>query len=105
MKTDSIFYKLFQIAPGIFFELLGQSTTAGDGYEFKSVEVKQTSFRIDGVFLPTAEAASQTVYFVEVQFQKDQTLYQRLFGEIFLYLQQHVTADWQAVVIYPFLAA
>jgi len=36
------------------------------------------------------------------KFQKDQLLYQRLFAEIFLYLNQNEsTADWYAVVIYP----
>ena len=76
--------------------------TVGNGYSFQSVEIKQTAFRIDGVFLPASDALSQTVYFVEVQFQKDQLLYQRLFAEIFLYLKQNeTTTDWCAVVIYP----
>ena len=71
MKTDSIFYQLFQTAPSIFFELIGQPMTVGNGYSFQSVEIKQTAFRIDGVFLPASDALSQTVYFVEVQFQKE----------------------------------
>ncbi len=102
MKTDSIFYQLFQTSPSIFFELLGQPPAEGNGYSFRSVEIKQTAFRIDGVFLPTRDAPSQTVYFVEVQFQKDQSLYQRFFAEIFLYLAQNEsTFDWYAVVLYP----
>jgi len=36
----------------VFFELLGQSSVDAEAYEFLSVEVKQTAFRIDGVFLP-----------------------------------------------------
>lgn len=102
MKTDSIFYQLFQTSPSIFFELICRSPVQGNGYEFRAVELKQTAFRIDGVFVPSSDAPSQTVYFVEVQFQKDQLLYHRLFAEIFLYLEQNeATADWYAVVIYP----
>ncbi len=100
MKTDSLFYRIFQTAPTIFFELIGQPTP--EGYQFQSVELKQTAFRIDGVFLPPAEAENQTVYFVEVQFQKDPLLYHRLFAELFLFLNQNpATANWQAVAIYP----
>lgn len=102
MKTDSIFYRIFKTDPGILFELLGQSSEIAQGYEFKSVEIKQIAFRIDGVFLPTPEASDQTVWFVEVQFQRDPVFYQRFFSEIYLYLNLHPeTVDWQAVVIYP----
>lgn len=102
MKTDSIFYQLFLTFPSIFFELIGHSPTKGSRYEFRSVEIKQTAFRIDGVFLPTSDTSFQTVYFVEVQFQKDPSFYQRFFAEIFLYLEQNQsTFDWYAVMIYP----
>lgn len=98
MKTDSLFYRLFQSAPSLFFELLGESLPA-DNYRFDSVEVKQTSFRIDGVFL--SPLANQPVYFAEFQFQKDEQLYKRLFAEIFLYLRHHPdTLHWRAVVIF-----
>ncbi len=100
MKTDSIFYRLFQEFPNIFFELIGNSPETAKGYQFSSVEVKQTSFRIDGVFLPETEELP--VYFVEVQFQKDPEIYLRLFTEINLYLRQNQPEnDWVAVVIYP----
>ena len=102
MQTDSLFYRLFQTAPGLFFELIGQPPEVSQGYIFRSVELKQTAFRIDGVFLPTPKTAPSTVYFLEVQFQKDQYLYRRLFAEICLFLRQNPDImDWQAVVIYP----
>lgn len=43
------------------------------------------------------------VYFAEVQFQRDQFLYERLFGESLLYFYRNRErfTDWQAVVIYP----
>jgi predicted transposase/invertase (TIGR01784 family) len=101
LKTDSLFYFLFQTAPGILFELLGRSPEIGELYEFKSIELKQTAFRIDGVLVPSSEAEDQTVYFVEVQFQDDPYFYQRFFAEIFLYLRQNPTVvRWQAAVLF-----
>jgi predicted transposase YdaD len=67
LKTDSIFYRIFQTDPGILFELLGQSADLAVGYEFRSVEIKQLAFRIDGVLLPQPDALDQTVWFIEVQ--------------------------------------
>jgi predicted transposase/invertase (TIGR01784 family) len=100
VKTDSIFYRLFQEFPDIFFELIGNSPETATGYQFSSVEVKQTAFRIDGVFLP--ETGERPIYFVEVQFQADAKIYSRLFTEIHLYLRQNQPEnDWLAVVIYP----
>jgi predicted transposase/invertase (TIGR01784 family) len=100
VKTDSLFHRIFRTAPAIFFELIGQSGTTD--YRFQSIEVKQTAFRLDGVFVPTEEASQKPVYFVEVQFQGDDHFYQRFFAEMFLYLDQHPeTPDWRAVVIYP----
>ncbi|MEM9485784.1 MAG: Rpn family recombination-promoting nuclease/putative transposase [Cyanobacteria bacterium P01_F01_bin.116] len=100
MKTDSLFYLLFETAPSILFELIGQPALA-PGYTFESIELKQTAFRIDGVFLPP-EGSEQSVYFVEVQFQKDPMLYRRLFAEVFLFLQKHPDVQyWRAVAIYP----
>ncbi|BAY16213.1 hypothetical protein NIES21_20360 [Anabaenopsis circularis NIES-21] len=102
MKTDSIFYQLFAEFPNIFFELLGRSISDNQDYQFRSVEIKQTAFRIDGVFLPTANNSDQTVYFCEVQFQKDELLYNCLFAELFLFCNQNpATYDWYAVIIYP----
>ena len=102
MKTDSIFYRLFQTFPSAFFELINLQASEANAYNFASVELKQTAFRIDGVFLPVADTSSQPIYFVEVQFQKDNEFYARLFSEIFLYLRLYApTTDWRAVVIFP----
>ncbi|MEM9003179.1 MAG: Rpn family recombination-promoting nuclease/putative transposase, partial [Cyanobacteria bacterium P01_F01_bin.86] len=52
--------------------------------------------------IPTQTSSQRPVYFVEVQFQKDEGLYHRLFTELLFYLKQNPdTADWQAVIIYP----
>ncbi len=100
MKTDSLFYRIFQFAPSILFELIGESGEAARDYTFRSVELKQTAFRIDGVLLPTGD--DLPVYFCEIQMQKDQQLYHRFFAELFLYLDQNPeTYDWQGILIYP----
>lgn len=100
MKTDSLLYRIFKTAPSIFFELIGQPDF--QGYEFKSIEIKQTAHRIDGVFLPPPDQPNLPVFFAEFQFQDDPLLYHRLFAEIFMYLEQNPTiADWQAVVLFP----
>ncbi|NEO91247.1 MAG: Rpn family recombination-promoting nuclease/putative transposase [Moorea sp. SIO3G5] len=102
MKTDTIFYRLFQSFPSIFFELINHSPTEALAYQFASVEVKQLAFRIDGVFLPTTTTAQSPIYFVEVQFQRDSQFYSRFFSEIFMYLNKtKLSNDWRGVVIYP----
>jgi len=101
VKTDSIFYRLFQEFPGVFFELIGNSPQTAEIYQFSSIEIKQTAFRIDGVFLPTQDE-QQPIYFVEVQFQPDTEIYSRLVSEIFLYLRQNQPKNtWRGIVIYP----
>jgi predicted transposase/invertase (TIGR01784 family) len=102
VKNDTIFYRLFQSFPSIFFELINQPPEAANAYQFSSVEVKQLSFRIDGVFLPASNAPSPTIYFVEVQFQPDPKFYSRFFTEIFLYLDKtQLRNNWRGVVVYP----
>jgi len=102
VKTDTIFYRLFQSFPGIFFELIDRPPGEANQYQFASVEVKQLAFRIDGVFLLNADAPDPPIYFGEVQFQPDSKFYSRFFTEIFLYLDKSDRAnDWRGVVIFP----
>ncbi|RCJ16801.1 flagellar assembly protein H [Nostoc sp. ATCC 43529] len=102
MKTDTIFYSLFQAFPSIFFELINQSPAEAIAYKFTSCEVKQLAFRLDGLFLPITKVREKPLYIVEVQFQPDDDLYYRLFAELFLYLRQYKPPHpWQVVIIYP----
>ncbi|MBD2666637.1 hypothetical protein B6N60_03967 [Richelia sinica FACHB-800] len=103
MRRDSIFYYLFQQSPKLLFELVDNPPANAANYRFDSVAVKEPKFEIDGVFLPPETEAPGVVYFCEVQFQKDERLYERLFGELFLYFYRNRERfqDWQAVVIYP----
>lgn len=101
MKRDSIFYKIFQQFPPLLFQLLPTAPTNADEYRFDSVAVKEPKFEIDGVFLPNN--ADGVVFFCEVQFQRDEKLYERVFAESLLYFYRNRDrfSDWQAVIIYP----
>ena len=102
MKTDSLFYRIFWDFPEIFFALINQPEGQSANYRFTSQEVKQLSFRLDGLYLPLEDNYAFPFYLVEAQFQPDETFYYRLFGELFLYLKQYQPlSPWQVVVIYP----
>ncbi|MEH2319245.1 DUF2887 domain-containing protein [Nostoc sp.] len=102
VEFNTIFYKLFKQFPLLLFELVDEPPAEAENYQFESVEVKETAFRIDGVFLPPANAVSKTVFFAEVQFQKDEDLYHRFFSELFLFLYRHSIRydDWFGVIIF-----
>jgi predicted transposase YdaD len=101
MKTDSLFYELFRRWPALALDLAGLDPQAGPRYVFRAEELKQTAFRLDGVLAPPADSEEPWV-FVEVQFQPDDTLYRRLFAEIFLFLHRAPKArSWRALVLYP----
>jgi predicted transposase/invertase (TIGR01784 family) len=101
MRRDTIFYRIFAQSPTILFELLSQPPNRANEYTFDSVEVKETSFRIDGVFLPPDRAG--TIFFCEVQFQLDELLYERMVSEIsiYTYRRRSSLSNWRAVAIYP----
>lgn len=48
MRTDSLFYRLFQDWPELVLELAGLEPPAA-GYALRAEEIKQTGFRLDGV--------------------------------------------------------
>jgi predicted transposase/invertase (TIGR01784 family) len=83
VKTDSIFYQLFETFPSCFFELIGQSFSEANTYTFTSVEIKQLAFRVDGLFLPADDSLNVPIYFVEVQFQPDKRFYHRFLAKSF----------------------
>jgi predicted transposase/invertase (TIGR01784 family) len=101
MRRDTIFYQLFLQSPTLLFDLIPNRPENADEYVFDSIEVKETSFRIDGVFIPPDRFG--IIYFCEVQFQLDELLYERILSEISIYAYRHrdLFFDWQAVVIYP----
>lgn len=70
MKRDAIFYQIFKRFPALLFEMIGQYPAQVLRYHFESVEVKKPTFRIDGVFLPPADASPKIVFFADVQYPK-----------------------------------
>jgi predicted transposase/invertase (TIGR01784 family) len=103
VRRDAIFYQIFKRFPSLLFTLLEQPPEQARGYRFESIEVKEPTFRIDGVFLPPEDASPRVVYFAEFQFQPDELLYHRFFSESLLYLRRNPTLydDWYGVVIFP----
>lgn len=82
-------------------ELLGLDYS-GEGYRFSSEEIKQTAFRLDGVFTPPDDRPELPLIFTEVQYQPDDDFYDRLFTEICLYLRlEKPLRVWFSLVIYP----
>ncbi|MEM9274004.1 MAG: Rpn family recombination-promoting nuclease/putative transposase [Cyanobacteria bacterium P01_F01_bin.143] len=102
MKTDTLFYKLFQEFPWIFFQLIERSEIEIAAYEFIAPEIKQRAFRLDGLFTTKAEDSDLPLYFVEVQFYQEADFYDRLFPSIFLYFSQYkpINLEWFAIVIF-----
>jgi len=102
MKTDTLFYRLFQTDPGLALELAGVAVPEAGRYRFGSHEVKQTAFRLDGMLEPPADQPLAPLAFVETQFQPDEDFYLRFFGEVIIYLRQYRPAQpWLALVLYP----
>ncbi|HMF15676.1 MAG TPA: Rpn family recombination-promoting nuclease/putative transposase [Gemmataceae bacterium] len=91
MITDPIFYRLFETSPETFFVLLGMSADEARKmaarYEYQAIEFKETSHRVDGVFLP--KEPYLPLYFLEVQFYALPSIFADLLVKVFTYLKQH----------------
>jgi predicted transposase YdaD len=77
VKTDNLFYHIFNDLPEAFFALIGLPESEAKHYKCQSVELKQTSFRIDAMFQP--KNGKRPTFFVEAQFQHDKKFYRRFF--------------------------
>jgi predicted transposase YdaD len=72
MKTDSLFYRLFQERPELVFELAELPLPEGASYTLHAEEVQQTRFHLNGLLMPPEERLElQLVFnvFIEAQFQ------------------------------------
>ncbi|MBI3823841.1 MAG: Rpn family recombination-promoting nuclease/putative transposase [Planctomycetes bacterium] len=91
MITDPLFYRLFETSPETFFLLLGMSAESAKAmaarYQYQALEFKETSHRVDGVFLP--KEAGLPVYFLEVQFYNLPSVFADLCVKAYTYLKQH----------------
>ena len=99
MRTDTIFYQLFLTFNSLLFELLGEPVDDAAHYQFISAEIKEKSFRFDGIFMPDRE--DKPLYFVEVQFQNKPDFYWEFIAEINLYLNQYKPVqEWKAIALF-----
>jgi predicted transposase/invertase (TIGR01784 family) len=91
MITDPLFYRLFETSPETFFLLLGMSAESAKAmaarYQYRAIEFKETSHRVDGVFLP--KEAGLPLYFLEVQFYDLPSIFADLLVKVYTYLKQH----------------
>jgi predicted transposase/invertase (TIGR01784 family) len=89
--TDPIFYRLFESSPETFFLLLGMSadsaTQMAARYQYQAIEFKETSHRVDGIFLP--KEPGLPLYFLEVQFYPLPNVFADLMVKAFTYLKQN----------------
>jgi predicted transposase/invertase (TIGR01784 family) len=99
MRTDTLFYQLFQSFHSLLFELIERPISEAKSYEFSSVEVKEKAFRFDGIFSPREK--NKPIYLLEVQFQPKEDFYWEYLSEIYLYLNQYrPEQEWQAIAIF-----
>ena len=99
MKTDTLFYQLFQSFHTLLFELIDRPIADAEGYQFTTAEIKEKAFRFDGIFISTTD--DKPIFFLEVQFQPKNDFYWEYLSEIFLYLNQYRPINkWQAVAIF-----
>ncbi|MBK8750332.1 MAG: DUF2887 domain-containing protein [Candidatus Competibacteraceae bacterium] len=103
MKTDTLFYRLFQTYPALALEAAGIIVADPKGYQFQAEEVKETAFRLDGLLVPPPTTPEAPLVFLEAQMQGEDDFYGRFCAEIFLYLYRRTPRHqpWQAVVFYP----
>ncbi|MFO1424000.1 MAG: Rpn family recombination-promoting nuclease/putative transposase [Candidatus Competibacteraceae bacterium] len=101
MKTDSLFYRLFQDWPELVLEL-AELDSSWRGYALRAEEIKQTAFRLDGVLTPPDDRPDWPLVFIETQFQPDPDFHARWFSELFLYLYRRPPRRaWRAVTLFP----
>lgn len=103
MRTDTLFYRLFQAYPALALEAAGIVVDDPQGYQFRSEEIKETAFRLDGVLIPPPTTPQAPLVFLEAQMQGTNEFYGRFWAEAFLYLYRRAEPDqaWRAIVIYP----
>ncbi|MBU0567172.1 DUF2887 domain-containing protein [bacterium] len=97
MKTDSLFYELFQFDPQSLLRLVHLKVQGQ--YTFESITIKTTEKRLDG-FFKNVDGKGPNI-FLEVQGYLDPKIYWRLFREICAYYEQKEdTASFVAIVLF-----
>jgi predicted transposase/invertase (TIGR01784 family) len=91
MRTDPVFYRLFETSPETFFLVLGLAKESAREmaarYKYEALEFKETAHRLDGVFRP--QEAGLPLYFLEVQFYKSDRVFANLLVKAYAYLERN----------------
>ncbi|AFY61000.1 DUF2887 domain-containing protein [Synechococcus sp. PCC 6312] len=99
MRTDKLFYAIFLFQTRLITELI-PGLPANCEFEYSAPVVKESEYRIDGVFTPVAEDPGLPIVFIEAQMQPDAGFYGRFFAEVHVYLHQYqVIRPWQGLLI------
>ena len=97
MKTDALYYQIFQFDPQALFQLM-QLPVEGE-YTYESITVKTTEKRMDG-FFKRIDGEGPNV-FLEVQGYPDSKIYWRFLREICTYHEQSEEAPpFVAIVLF-----
>jgi predicted transposase/invertase (TIGR01784 family) len=100
MKTDFLFYNLFELEPALLLHLAHLDIPEAVLYRFQAIELKDTAKRTDAVLVPDTTDAPLIV--AEVQFWKDASIYNRLVSESArLRLQMPEYQHLQMVLVFP----
>jgi predicted transposase YdaD len=100
MKTDVLFYSLFELEPALLVHLAHLDIPETVQYKFQAIELKDIAKRTDAVLVPDTKVAPLII--AEVQFWKDATIYDRLVSESArLRLQMREYQNLQMVVVFP----
>lgn len=100
MKTDILFYSLFELEPTLLVHLAHLDIPETVQYKFQAIELKDIAKRTDAVLVPDTKDAPLII--AEVQFWKDDTIYDRLVSESArLRLQMREYQSLQMVLVFP----
>jgi predicted transposase YdaD len=80
MKTDSLFYKLFQQAPQLVLELAGMEQASTENYQFRSEEIKQTALLVYKFPKLSREEIQQMLGYNDISL-KETRFYQDVYAE------------------------
>jgi hypothetical protein len=96
MKTDKQLCLIFEANPQWLFELTGLPSPGP--CQFQSVSLKAIEQTADGVLIP--DAIDEVITVLEIQFQRDETIYLRIIQEMVLIQQKIRGRTVQGVILF-----
>ncbi len=99
MKTDKLFYAIFLFQTRLITELI-PGLPENCEFEYSAPVIKESEYRLDGVFTPVDPNPGLPIVFIEAQMQPDPRFYGRFFAEVHDYLHQYqVVRPWRSLLI------